>query len=153
MTKGKVALQVTVKPRREPPYVGALLRICWRAARERLADAIHKAGFVDLQEPHLLVFSYPAPDGHRPSEIARRLGATRQAANYMIGQLEDLGYLERRTDGESGRRLVWLTDRGREVTRVMHVTLEALEAEWAEDVGADDFDAMMRALRRLAKVE
>ena len=153
MSKSKVALQHAVKPSREPPYVGALLRICWRAARDRLDEAIRAAGFVDLQDQHLLVFSYPPPEGHRPSEIARRLGATRQAANYMIGQLEDLGYLERRAEGDSGRRLVWLTARGREVTRVMHVTLEALEAEWAEEVGAEDFDAMMRALRRLAKVE
>lgn len=151
MSESKVALQNAVNPSREPPYVGALLRICWRASRERLAEAVREAGFVDLQDPHLLVFSYPAPEGHRPSEIARRLGATRQAANYMIGQLEDLGYLERRVDEKSGRRLVWMTARGRELTQVMHVTLEALEAEWAEEVGAEDFDAMMRALRRLAK--
>jgi len=30
------------------------------------------------------VFSYPPPDGIRPSDLARRLNISRQAANHLI---------------------------------------------------------------------
>jgi hypothetical protein len=51
-----------------PPYVGALLRICWQRVRAHLHDAIRANGFTDLQEAHFAAFSYPLPSGVRPSE-------------------------------------------------------------------------------------
>ncbi|MFC7543605.1 MarR family transcriptional regulator [Siccirubricoccus deserti] len=63
-------------------------------------EAVRVAGFTDLQDPHLSVFSYPLPDGVRPSALAHRIGMSRQATNYLITQMEALGYLERRaTEG------------------------------------------------------
>ena len=43
----------------------------------RIGDAIRAAGFTDLQETHMQVFSYPPPDGIRPSDLARRLNMSR----------------------------------------------------------------------------
>jgi len=65
-------------------YVGALLRLCWQRVCARIGDAIRAAGFTDLQETHMQVFSYPPPDGIRPSDLARRLNISRQAANHVI---------------------------------------------------------------------
>src|SRR5690242_10994326 len=78
------------------PYVGALLRLSWQRVRARINAAVRAAGFDDLQDTHMLVFSYPPADGVRPSELARRLGMSRQAANHVIGQMEAMGYLKRR---------------------------------------------------------
>lgn len=136
-----------------PPFVGALLRLCWRRVRDRLHGAIRAAGFTDLQDAHLAVFSYPLPDAARPSELARRLGMSRQAANHLIGQMEALGYLERRRQDGSDRRLVHLTDRGWQVGEAIFACLRDLEAEWAAEIGPERFAGFMDVLRRLAAAE
>ncbi|MFC3086809.1 MarR family transcriptional regulator [Tabrizicola soli] len=45
-----------------------------------------------MQEAHLAVFTYPLPDGVRPSDLARRMEMTPQATNYLIAQVETLGW-------------------------------------------------------------
>ncbi len=137
-----------------PPFVGALLRLCWRRVRDRMHEAIRAAGFTDLQDAHLPVFSYPLPDGVRPSELARRIGMSRQATNYLVVQMEALGYLERRaTEGDGDRRLVHLTKRGWQVGEVIFVCLRDLQAEWAEQIGPERFDDFMDVLQSLAAEE
>jgi DNA-binding MarR family transcriptional regulator len=115
--------------------------------------AIREAGFADLQEAHFSVFSYPLPDGVRPSDLARRMHMSRQAANYLIGQMEELGYLERRAGPGSDRRLVHLTDRGWQVAEVIYASLRRLQEEWAEEVGQERFGDFMAVLREIAARE
>ena len=134
------------------PYVGALLRLCWRRVRDELQEAVREAGFTDLQESHLTVFSYPLPDGVRPSELARRIGLSRQAANHLIAQMETLGYLERRAPDGGDRRLVFLTERGRRVGETIVTRLRALEEEWGRSMGEARFRTFMDVLRELAQV-
>ena len=50
---------------------------------------------------------YPHPDGVRPSD-GRTINMTKQATNYLLGQLEALA-IERRAQKGSNRRLVYLT--------------------------------------------
>ncbi len=115
--------------------------------------AARAAGFTDLQDPHLPVFSYPLPDGVRPSELARRIGMSRQATNYLITQMEALGYVERRAAEGGDRRLVHLTERGWQVGEVIFACLRDLQAEWAEEIGRERFGDFMDVLRRLAARE
>ncbi|MGG5820723.1 MarR family winged helix-turn-helix transcriptional regulator [Falsiroseomonas sp. HW251] len=133
----------------KPPYVGALLRLCSERARERVHQAIREAGCDDLHETHLRLFTYPVPDGVRPSEIARRLGMTRQATNHVITQMEALGYLERR-DGPDGRRLVYLTARTWTVAEAIWKAMRDLQSEWRAEIGERDFETFIAVLRRLA---
>ncbi len=137
-----------------PPFVGALLRLCWQRVRSRMHEAIRAAGFADLQDAHLAVFSYPLPDGVRPSELARRIGMSRQATNHLIGQMEALGYLERRAPGGGGdRRLVHLTERGWRVGEAIFACLRDLQTEWAAEIGRERFGDFVDVLRRLAAEE
>jgi DNA-binding MarR family transcriptional regulator len=131
-------------------YVGALLRLSWQRVRARIDGAVRAAGFDDLQETHMLVFSYPPPDGVRPSELARRLGMSRQAANHLIGQMEAMGYLKRRAAPGGQRRLVYLTARAWRVADVIFASLRDIEAEWAREVGKERFAEFLSVLRTLA---
>jgi DNA-binding MarR family transcriptional regulator len=133
-----------------PPYVGALLRQCLEHVRARIEADLRSAGFTDLQPVHLAAFSFPPPDGVRPSDLARRIRMSRQATNHIIGQLEALGYLERRAPRKGERRLIYLTPRSWEMVKTVHATLLEIQAEWAADIGADRFDAFLSTLRRLA---
>jgi DNA-binding MarR family transcriptional regulator len=133
-----------------PPYVGALLRQCLEHVRARMEADIKAAGFTDLQSAHLAVFSFPPPEGMRPSDLARRLRMSRQATNHIIGQLEALGYLERRAERKGERRRIYLTPRTWGMVKVVHATLLEIQAEWAAEIGADRFGDFMTTLRRFA---
>jgi DNA-binding MarR family transcriptional regulator len=133
-----------------PPYVGALLRQCFEHVRARIETDLKSAGFTDLQPAHLAVFSFPPPDGMRPSDLARRLRMSRQATNHIIGQLEALGYLERRPERKGERRRIYLTPRTWGMVKIVHATLLEIQGEWAADIGPDRFGDFMTTLRRFA---
>src|ERR1700722_3159881 len=133
-----------------PPYVGALLRQCLDHVRARIEADLKSAGFTDLQPAHLAVFSFPLPDGLRPSDLARRIRMSRQATNPIVGQLEALGYLERRAERKGERRRIYLTPRTWGMVKIVHATLLEIQAEWAADIGPDRFSDFMATLRRFA---
>jgi DNA-binding MarR family transcriptional regulator len=133
-----------------PPYVGALLRQCLEHVRARIEADLKSAGFTDLQPTHLAVFSFPPPDGVRPSDLARRIRMSRQATNHIIGQLEGMGYLERRAERKGERRRIYLTPRTWGMVKVVHATLLGIQAEWAAEIGPDRFQDFMATLRRFA---
>jgi DNA-binding MarR family transcriptional regulator len=133
-----------------PPYVGALLRQCLDHVRARIEADLRSAGFTDLQPVHLAVFSFPPPDGVRPSDLARRIRMSRQATNHIIGQLEALGYLERRAERKGERRRIYVTPRTWGMVKVVHATLLEIQGEWAADIGPERFGDFMTTLRRIA---
>ena len=133
-----------------PPFVGALLRLCLEQVRARMRDAARDAGFTDLQDAHWALLTYPAPDGVRPSELARRAHMSRQAANHLIAQMESLGYFERRRVADATRRLVFLTPRGHALCETIFASLRGVHAAWADQIGPDRFAVLLGALRQLA---
>src|SRR6266516_6387492 len=76
-----------------PPLIGALLRMPWDAVQEHMLDRLHESGFGDFDAAYLTVFQYPGPQGSRPSELAARLRISKQALNYLLGELERLDEL------------------------------------------------------------
>jgi DNA-binding MarR family transcriptional regulator len=129
-----------------PPLIGALLRVPWEAVQRRMLEHLHERGFDDLDAAHLHVFQYPGPQGARPSELAARLRISKQALNYLLGELERLGYLERRRDPDDLRsKRVALTPRGVSAIAAIRDAVADTEAEWAERLGAERF-AELRSL-------
>src|SRR5216117_389232 len=103
-----------------PPLIGALLRLPWEAVQGHMLERLHERGFDDLDAAHLNVFQYPGPQGARPTELASRLQISKQALNYLLGELERLDYLERRPDPDDLRsKRVALTPRGKSAIRVI----------------------------------
>jgi len=133
-----------------PPLIGALLRLPFEAVRHRMLERLHGQGFTDLDAPHLNVLQYPGPDGERPSELAVRLGMSKQALNYLLGELERAGYLERLPDPEDQRsRRIALTTRGTAAMRVIREAVSGLEKEWSAALGAERFGQLRSLLREL----
>jgi DNA-binding MarR family transcriptional regulator len=131
-------------------WIGALLRIPLDRVYERLLEALHDHGFTDINESHFKVLRWPGPNGDRPVELAKRAGMTRQAMNYLLGQLEDLGYVERRADPNDVRsRRVHLTPHGRSTIAVIRDAVSDLEREWETQLGAGDWQQLKRLLVRL----
>jgi len=123
-----------------PPLIGALLRIPWEAVERHMLDRLHERGFEDLDAAHLRVFQYPGPQGARPSELAAALRISKQALNYLLGELERLGYLERRPDPDDLRsKRVALTPRGTSAIRVIRKAVGEVETAWARELGPERF--------------
>jgi DNA-binding MarR family transcriptional regulator len=133
-----------------PPLIGALLRSPWEAVQRRMLERLHEQGFDDLDAAHVNVFQYPGPEGARPSELAARLRMSKQALNYLLRELERLGYLERRADPADLRsRRVAVTTRGKAAIRVIREAVSDLETAWAEQLGAERFAELRRLLLEL----
>jgi DNA-binding MarR family transcriptional regulator len=133
-----------------PPLIGALLRMPWQTVQRRMLDRLHEQGFTDLDAAHLHVFQYPGPQGARPSELAIRLGMSKQALNYLLGQLERLHYLKRQADPDDLRsKRVVLTKRGEAAIHVIRQAVSDLEIEWAQKVGPRHFAQLRRLLLRI----
>src|SRR5690242_15433445 len=112
-----------------PPLIGALLRFPWEAVQRHMLERLHEHGFDDLDAAHLNVFQYPGPQGARPSELAMRLGVSKQALNYLLGELERSGYVERQPHPADQRsKRIALTDRGTAAVGVIRAAVAEVEA-------------------------
>src|SRR3954470_19955609 len=129
-----------------PPMVGALLRTPWEAVQQRMLERLPDHGFTDLDFAHLNVFQYPGPHGARPADLAARLAITKQALNYLLGELERLDYLERQPDPDDLRsKRVALTGRGADAIRIIREAVAEVETTWAQQLRPERF-AQFRAL-------
>ena len=112
-----------------------------------MLDRLHAHGFDDLDAAHLTVFNYPGPQGMRPSELAARLRISKQALNYLLGELERLDYLVRQPDPDDQRsKRVALTQRGVALAGLMREAVGELETEWAKQLGPSRFAQLRKLL-------
>ena len=129
-----------------PPLIGALLRIPWEAVQQHMLERLHERGFDDFDRAYFAVFRFPGPHGARPTDLAARVGISKQALNYLLGQLERNGYLQRRDDPHDQRfKRIALTRRGQRAARAMRDIVREVEAEWQQQLGPQRF-AELRAL-------
>jgi DNA-binding MarR family transcriptional regulator len=118
--------------------------------RDRMLAGLHARGFDDLSPAHLNVLQYPGPDRTRPSDLAARTRMSKQALNYLLGQMEGMGYLRRTAgDGDQRSRQIHLTTRGHRVPLAIREVVAEVEADWAARLGHDDFATLRALLVRL----
>jgi DNA-binding MarR family transcriptional regulator len=133
-----------------PPLIGALLRVPWEAVQEHMLERLHERGFADFDAAYLSVFQYPGPQGARPSELATRLRMTKQALNYLLGELERLDYLVRQPDPDDRRsKRVALTKRGSSAVGVIRDAVAEMETAWEEQLGPRRFAQLRNLLLEL----
>jgi DNA-binding MarR family transcriptional regulator len=126
------------------------MRMPVEAIRNRMLNAMHAAGFTDLVPAHSAVLRYPGPHGRRPSDVAAEAGMSKQAMNYLLRELEDLGYLVRRVDPEDKRsRRIELTDRGMAARDILRTTVSAIENDMARELGPEEFAQLKTLLMAL----
>ena len=137
----------------ETPLIGALLRACWQDVRARIVSDLQSAGFRDISAAHPAVFQHPTPRGMRLAALAQRAGMSRQAMGYLVGELEQRGYLERRPDPEDGRASqIHLTDRGEQAIRAIRGAVEGVEREWQRALGSARFSELRKTLVELSAI-
>jgi DNA-binding MarR family transcriptional regulator len=144
---------VSTAPSTPPPLIGALLRIPFETVRDRMLAGLRERGFTDLVAAHLDVFQYPGPENQRPIKLASQTRMSKQALNYLLGQLEQLGYLTRETDNSDQRsKRIRLTPRGHAAIKAIREIVRQVEAEWEQQLGPKRFAQLRECLEQLQAV-
>jgi DNA-binding MarR family transcriptional regulator len=127
--------------------LGTRLLLASRALFDELHRRLALAGHEGLRPAHGFLFQALGPSGASASEIAERLGVTKQAARLIIDELEGLGYVERTEDPDDARRRpVHLTSRGEDALQCSEEAFEHLRAELAGELGTETVSEGMRLL-------
>ena len=138
--------------RQVSPYVGAMLRVVWQWVRDQLYAGVLAAGYDDLSAAHVGLWRYPGLEGVRPSQLAERVGVTKQSVNDLLGHLERHGYLLRVPDSADGRgRVIRLTSKGRRLQQTIYAEAGAAQRRIAEILGPRRFAQLQGSLELLTE--
>ncbi|WP_157792860.1 MarR family winged helix-turn-helix transcriptional regulator [Bordetella genomosp. 8] len=137
-------------PDPDDPLIGARLRYCLTLVEQRLSSALAESGYADIQIAHFKVFRFPPPENTRPIDLAQRAGMSKQAMNYLLQQLEEMGYVRRINVAGAPSRVVSLTEKGWKVAEIQRATVHAIEDEWARRIGKQRFQGFYDVLKELS---
>lgn len=115
-----------------PPHLILELISAFYWFDEGLQNYLRARGWPEITRPQSMLMANLALGLHRPSDIARRLGVSRQAIHVTLGQMMEKGVLELVDDPDNRRnKLVELTPVGegmrRDAQQAMRVMVEELE--------------------------
>ncbi|RFC70651.1 MarR family winged helix-turn-helix transcriptional regulator [Streptomyces sp. AcE210] len=114
---------------------------------EGLLAAMEAGGAAPVSPTQAQLFAVLDDEGTTVSELARRMGVTRQTAHQAVHGLIAAGLLEQVPDPTSARqRLIRRTREGERAHRQAGVILERLEGQLAERIGRETVDALRTAL-------
>lgn len=149
MPRGRVQRPERTQFEREKRQsTGQLLLRCARLLDERAIERVNRHAGRELVRPaHTKLLPHIDFDGVRLTELARRLGVTKQAVGQQVADLEALGVVELTPDPTDGRaKLVRYTPAGLDAMRSGLKVLAELEAELTAAVGAEQMKVVHQAL-------
>lgn len=130
---------------------GQLLLKCARLLDEKAVARIRGAGAPRLRPAHTRLLPHIDQQGTRLTELARRVGITKQAVGQLVDELVEMDTLALEADPDDGRaRRVRFTTRGREAIAHGLGVLAEIEAELAQRVGKRRMKELRTTLSLLA---
>lgn len=116
------------------------VQLLFKAARllnERAIARVRSRTNQPVRVAHTTLLPHVDLDGTRLTDLAGRLGVTKQAAGQLVDELVDMGMLERAPDPADARaKLVRFTKRGKAAIFDGLAVLEEIEGEVERLVGA-----------------
>lgn len=123
------------------PGLGTLAARLLFAVQDELYQRLGAAGHGEVTRLHGAVLAHLDETGTRATELARRSGRHKQVIVRIVDELEELGYVARKTEPEDRRaKLVVPTSRGREVMRLSDDIVHDMERRVARSIGKDEFE-------------
>src|ERR1700758_2965053 len=136
------------------PTVPALVNLVAASGAPRLRAAFAAAGLDGIRPAQAVTLVPLVAGGLHASDLADRLGVSRQAVAQAITGLERHGYVTRVPDPLDARaRMVELTPRGRQALRVMRSNAIELEKRWDQVLGERRLGELRETLRMLLSSE
>ncbi|MBX3203895.1 MAG: winged helix DNA-binding protein [Labilithrix sp.] len=124
----------------EAAKASSTLQLLFKAARllnERAVERLRRLTKVPVRAAHTTLLPHIDLEGTRLTELARRLGVSKQAVGQLVDELVEMGVLERAADPADARaKLVRFTRRGRAGLFEGLAVLKELERELEQRLGA-----------------
>lgn len=132
------------------PTVPALVQRLAAVGGPRLKQAFATAGLDGIRPAQAVALVPLATGGLHASDLADRLGVSRQAVAQAVTALERHGYVTRESNPDDARtRTIELTQRGRQTLRVMRSTATELERSWERRLGRRRLGELRASLQML----
>ena len=130
---------------------GAYLRQLSDALVVNLHTRLAAEGYGEITPSHGLIFQYIEDNGSRITELAYRAGMTKQSMSALVYQLEDGGYLKRKSDPSDARAVLFiLTAKGQALrTKGQQINFE-FEKKWEQVLGPAQYEKFRNMLKELA---
>lgn len=117
----------------------------------QVGEAFAQEDWAGLRQSHFRVLSAVPSEGLSVTDLAGRLGMTKQGCGQFVTQLTSSGHLEVVDDPDDRRvRRVGRTDLGDRTVRAVTARMLAIEEAWAETVGERRYQTFREVLEELA---
>lgn len=114
-----------------------------------LLASLKEQGWPDLSHSQSMVMAYLGSDGIRISELARRLGVSRQAAQKSVKELERLKLVITEIDPTNlSAKTVVLTTQGKANVAAALNAFSEIEKQLSRRMGSSDLASMRRTLEK-----
>jgi DNA-binding MarR family transcriptional regulator len=135
----------------EPLEFAVLMDLAWRAFRRALDEGVApRVVDMGLRPSHLRLLSLTPLAGMRLTDLAARVGMTKQALGEFVATLQEAGLVEVTVDERDRRvRLVRPTPAGQELQRVIESAIGGIERRWAAEVGPERWATFREVLRQI----
>src|SRR6201990_2868788 len=143
-----------VRDAKREPTVPALVNLVAASGAPGLRTAFAAAGLDGIRPGQAVTLVPLAAGGLHASDLADRLGVSRQAGAQAVAPLERHGYVSRVPDPADARaRVIELTPRGRQALRVMRSNALDVEKRWRDVLGEHRFGELRETLLTLLSAE
>jgi DNA-binding MarR family transcriptional regulator len=133
-----------------------LIAIVDRLLRLLTADLLraqHARGNTQIRPAHDPVFATLPSAGARASDMAARAGITKQSMGEAIRDMVGMGLLEMKEDPADRRaKLVTYTDDGLEIAQGGKRHMYALEQQWKDKFGAENYEIAREVLEGIIEM-
>ena len=121
---------------------------------QKARDAFATEDWNGLRQSHFRVLTSVPSAGISITELAERVGMTKQGCGQFVSQLVDGGYLAIERDRADRRiRMVVRTAAGRRMARDVRARNQRIEQEWQQLVGPARYAVFRRVLQGLAEAD
>jgi len=136
--------------RQGPSPLPALLGDVREITLGRLHDRLAEEGFPGLRYKHGCVYRFIDGEGSRLTDLAERSGLTKQGVAEAVGELVQLGYVERSEAPHDRRtKIIRLTERGQAGQRAAARVLAEVEQSWADRFGQHQIASFRRTMEQI----
>jgi DNA-binding MarR family transcriptional regulator len=119
---------------------------------QRFRDTLAAEDWGGLRGSHFRLLSSVPREGIRITDLAERLGMTKQASGQFVTFLVGTGHLAVRSDPDDGRvRVVVRTALGDSTIKAFNARVARMERAWAKGVGSERYADFREVLHHLGQ--
>jgi DNA-binding MarR family transcriptional regulator len=135
--------------------LAALLDVAAQGMLGEFRGELEQAGYAEIRPTHGCVFRFlRSGEGMRLTELATFAGMTKQSVGEIVDDLVTLGYVERVPDPADRRaKLIRLTQKGAQASKVGYDLFGEIEARWAERYGEERVAELRELLEEIVMGE